>query len=336
MSNLIPSSSFDDIYKLTSSDLVDASNPDPMHPNGVANRQAQQLLNRTHWIFNNAPVNQSSAITVTNWPPTNISNITAPGHYTLNSSTSAFRGGLIVFVNGLANHSRIQVVYRKNPSSNKVQVAMRCYLTSSWGDWFTLCDDNHNLNHHSDVDTGSLGAGDNGKVLTWDGVKWVANELSTTVHWDNIDGKPSSFNPSSHNLNNHSNVSFTNNPSVGQFLGWNGSTWRALNLDSYIDFPEGSGNATLAFAWDQYVTHRLWVAPGWTATVSGTSYSGSYNGIVSIGTVGTLSTSGIKNILCQYARGGRHESSKARILRSSSAPLWIDDWGNLMWAIATD
>ena len=215
MGNLTPSNNFSDVYQLTSTDLVDATNPDPMHPNGIANRQAKQLLDRTFWLYKNTPANKA-IITVTTFPPSNIDSVLEPGHYTLNSSTASNRGGLIVFVNGEGDHSRIQLIYR-NLDGGASDVRIRCWYSGAWSAWLRIGDAQTLMGYDVSSSTPS-----NGQILRWNGSQWAP--ATNAPSWSNITGKPSTFRPRSHSLGSHNNVS-TFGASSGDVLGFNGSSW---------------------------------------------------------------------------------------------------------------
>jgi hypothetical protein len=60
--------------------------------------------------------------------------------------------------------------------------------------------------------------------LSWDKLFNVPDFATRWPVWGEIDNKPSTFAPSSHNLNFHSDVSTSSN-TTGQLLRWNGSAW---------------------------------------------------------------------------------------------------------------
>ncbi len=92
----------------------------------------------------------------------------------------------------------------------------------------TFSPSSHTIKSHSDV---SAANPTNGQVLKWDGTQWAPaadNSGLGSVSWSDISGKPTSFSPSSHSLNSHSDVSFgtgSSAPSDGDALVYNGTNW---------------------------------------------------------------------------------------------------------------
>lgn len=95
----------------------------------------------------------------------------------------------------------------------------------------------HQLDSHSNVTITSIAAGE---ILKWSGTAWINNTLAeagisaTHSHpyradtwvptWTDVQSKPSTFAPSAHSLDSHSNVTVTSIAS-GHVLQWSGSAW---------------------------------------------------------------------------------------------------------------
>jgi hypothetical protein len=77
-----------------------------------------------------------------------------------------------------------------------------------------------------------------------------ATPLALTPDWANITGKPSTFVPSAHTLDSHSNVTITSNTN-GEILRWNGTAWINNTLAEAGIQPAGSyltGNQTITLS----------------------------------------------------------------------------------------
>lgn len=137
MANLTPSSSFDDVYRIDPSDNVDATGG-PFDANGIANRQAQQLANRTKWIIDNTPANAGEIVYSSD---ADIDNIVTPGHYALNGTNQSLLGfgALIVFARAhndtLGLDSIIQILY----SNGRFRTRHKSYINGGgWSSWKLL------------------------------------------------------------------------------------------------------------------------------------------------------------------------------------------------------
>lgn len=108
----------------------------------------------------------------------------------------------------------------------------------------------------------SLGNVENTKLSTWAGsanITTVGTLSSGTIPWSLISEEPSTYAPSAHTLNSHSNVTISSIAS-GEILKWNGTAWVNNTLEEAGIQPSGS-----------YLT---------TATTFGGDVSGAYNAIV--------------------------------------------------------
>lgn len=202
MTNLTPNSNFDDVYKLLSTDAVDARNADPMHPQGIANRQAQQLLNRTKWLLDNTPANKNTVINYTGAINTDFNTYQDSGYYAVTSSAD-YEGSLVVFNNpDISDYSCIQILFLTlKTQSNPTGCFIRALINTTWSIWRAI-DDNY-LNGYL-VDLGTLGGADNGKVLTFDGTKFGVAATSLPTHA----------------IEDHSNA-YTGGAIAGMFLRFN-------------------------------------------------------------------------------------------------------------------
>lgn len=139
MANITPISSFDDVYRISPSDNVDATGG-PFDANGIANRQAQQLANRTKWIIDNAPVNKTPIDT---FHPDTVLTIPldlAPGHYLItNSEHINLRGGLVVFADTQETTFRsLQVLYQYISPTDPFHVSFRTILDDKASPWHNV------------------------------------------------------------------------------------------------------------------------------------------------------------------------------------------------------
>lgn len=109
---------------------------------------------------------------------------------------------------------------------------------SAWGTSITNNSTNWNTAYsHSQVVTGNphsvsksdvgLGSVENTALSTWAGsgnITTVGTLVSGNIPWSLISGEPSTYAPSAHTLDSHSNVTVTTIAS-GEILKWNGTAW---------------------------------------------------------------------------------------------------------------
>ena len=258
MTNLTPSSVFDEVYKLLSTDSVDARNADPMDPQGIANRQAQQLLNRTKWLYDNLPVNKDTVINFTGAINTDFDAYQDTGYYTVTSSGN-YEGSLLVFNNpDISDYSCIQIVFLTVLSTSDSACLTRVLLDTTWSVWRGM--DDKALNGYP-VSLGTLDGGDAGKVLTFDGTKFGVAETSLPTHaiidhtdlgtlgggdsgkvltWDGTKFEVAETSLPTHTIADHTGITGTHLASAGNFLRYNND----LNLTpSFFKFFDISTNA---------------------------------------------------------------------------------------------
>jgi hypothetical protein len=192
----------------------------------ITESQISNLKNYlTSYTVTSSDVTQhQSALTITESQISNLKNYLTS--YTVTSSdVTAHQGDLSITesqISNLKNYLTSYTVTSSDVTAHQDDLSIAWSQISSKPTTFNPSA--HTLKSHSDVSTS---APSNGQVLKWNGAQWAPaadNSGLGSVSWSDISGKPTTFSPSSHSLNSHSDVSLSS-PSNGDALVYNGANW---------------------------------------------------------------------------------------------------------------